>query len=26
MQKYIGYSLENYPGHSVSGPLFYYNN
>jgi len=26
MQKYIGYSLENYPGHAVSGPLFYYNN
>lgn len=26
MNKYIGYSLLNHPGHAVRGPLFYYNN
>ena len=26
MNKYIGYSLINHPGHAVRGPLFYYNN
>ena len=26
LQKYVGYSLKNYPGHAVRGPLFYYNN
>ena len=25
LQKYIGYSLVNHPGHKVRGPLFYYN-